>query len=228
MKAKLIIGLLLIAPLFTNAQNKNSVPNTIIGKWDVWIPGAITYVQKETKVNQVYEPGSALSQLQISADGSYQWGNSKSKLSEVRPWYADEKRLYFRIKDLKNNVYDFWYKEATDELIFLFGEVGGHAATGSRVGDKFAGKQIVKDPSSGAINQSKDLLSTKSINSNSPGKNVRFKINDKVFVLWSGGWYEAQILKYKTQKYLVRYKGWGSLYDEWVTVDRMRKEEQKP
>ncbi|HEY9341738.1 MAG TPA: agenet domain-containing protein [Hanamia sp.] len=222
MKTKLITCLLLIAQCLTYAQKKNSVPNTIVGKWDVWIPGAITYVQKESKVYQVYEPGSALSQLQIFSDGSYQWGNSKSKLSEVRPWYSDENKLYFRLKDLRNNIYDFWYKEATDELIFLFGEVGGHAATGSRIGDRFGGKKLLKDSESGA----KDLLSNQSVISKSPGKNVGFKINDKVLVLWSGSWYEAQVLKYKTPKYLVRYKGWGSLYDEWVTVDRIRKEER--
>ena len=220
MKTKLIICLLLITHCVTYAQKKNTVPNTLVGKWDVWIPGAITYTQKETKVYQVYEPGSALSQLQLHADGSYQWGNSKGKLLKVKPWYADENRVYFRIRDLRNNVYDFWYKEATDELIFLFGEVGGHAATGSRIGDKPGIKQKAADT---AI-VTKDSLSSRPVISKSPGKTVSFKVNDKVLVLWSGSWYEAQVLQYKAPQYLVRYKGWGSLYDEWVTADRMRKE----
>lgn len=225
MKTKLITCLLLIAQFHTYAQNKNSVPNTIVGKWDVWIPGAITYVQKGSQVNQVYQPGSALSQLQISTDGSFQWGNSKGKLSEVRPWYSEENRLYFRLKDLRNNIYDFWYKELTDELIFLFGEVGGHAATGSRIGDKFVGKHLSKNPQPEADYQFKDSLKNRSVNTKTTAKNIHFKINDKVMVMWSGGWYEAQILKYKSPKYLVRYKGWGSLYDEWVTIDRIKKEE---
>jgi hypothetical protein len=225
MKTKLIIYLLFIAQCSSYAQTKKAVPASIIGKWDVWIPGAITYVQKDAKVYQVYESGSAMSQLHILADGSYQWGNSKSKLTEVRPWYADENRRYFSIKDLRDNVYDFWYKEQTDELIFLFGEVGGHAATGSRIGDKLAGKPIVDKPASGTDRPYSDTLNTRRPDSKPNDNSTGFSINDKVLVSWSGSWYKAQILEYKTAKYLVRYEGWGSLYDEWVTVDRIKKEE---
>jgi hypothetical protein len=222
MKTRLIIYLVLIAQCYVNAQTKKEVPLPIVGKWDVWIPGAVTYVQKESKIYQTYEPGSAMSQLQILADGSYRWGNSKSKLSEVRPWYADENKRYFSIKDLRNNVYDFWYKETIDELIFLFGEVGGHAATGSRIGDKITGNQPSEDSALGAGKPSENSVSTLLIDSKSTGKSAQFTINDKVMVLWSGSWYKAQILEYKTPKYLVRYEGWGALYDEWVTADRIK------
>lgn len=226
MKTKLIICLLFIAQFSCYAQTKRAVPASIIGKWDVWIPGAITYVHKDASVYQVYESGSAMSQLHIAADGSYKWGNSESKLIEVRPWYADENRRYFSIKDLRDNVYDFWYKEQTDELVFLFGEVGGHAATGSRIGgDKLAEKPIVDKLAPGTDKQYTDAPNTQQRDSKSNGKSASLSINDKVLVLWSGSWYKAQILEYKTEKYLVRYDGWGSLYDEWVTIDRIKKVE---
>jgi hypothetical protein len=225
MKTKLIIYLLFVAQFSSYAQTKKVVPPSITGKWDVWIPGAITYLQKDASVYQVYESGSAMSQLHIAADGSYQWGNSKSKLTEVKPWYADENRRYFSIKDLRDNVYDFWYKEQTDELVFLFGEVGGHAATGSRVGDKLAGKNTVDKPAPSTGKAYTDALKTPIPDSKPKDKSTGFSVNDKVLVLWSGSWYKAQILEYKTSKYLVRYEGWGALYDEWVTVDKIKKAE---
>lgn len=216
---------MLIAQCFAIAQTKKNIPASIVGKWDVWIPGAVTYQQKGSDIYQVYEPGSAMSQLQISADGSFKWGNRKGKLTEVRPWYAEESKRYFSVKDLRDNSYDFWYKESTDELIFLFGEVGGHAATGSRIGDKVASKQVTEKPKSDVQKPSEHSSSTQPVDTKSTDKGGNYKINDKVLVLWTGGWYKAQILEDKSPKYLVRYDGWGSLYDEWVTVDRIKKEE---
>lgn len=226
MKLKLTVCLVLIAQCVAYAQTKKSIPTSIVGAWEVWIPGAVTYHQKESKVYQVYEAGSAMSRLQISADGNFQWGNSKSKLTEVRPWYAEENKRYFSVKDLRNNVYDFWYKESADELIFLFGGVGGHAATGIRIGDKIAEKKVTEKASSEIQKPSENSSSTQQqANVKSAEKGGGFKVNDKVLVLWSGGWYKAKILEEKTPKYLVHYDGWGSLYDEWVTADRIKKEE---
>ena len=225
MKLKLTICLVIVAQFFAYSQSKKSLPASIVGTWDVWIPGAVTYLQKQSNVYQIYEPGSAMSRLHISADGSFQWGNRESKLNEVRPWYAEENKRYFSVKDLRNNVYDFWYKESTDELIFLFGEVGGHAATGSRIGDKLSIKQDFEKPDSNVQKPSDNSSSTQQSITKSIDKSGRFKVNDKVLVLWSGGWYKAEILEEKNPKFLVRYDGWGYLYDEWVTEDRIKRGE---
>lgn len=46
---------------------------------------------------------------------------------------------------------------------------------------------------------------------------------EKVEINWSGSWHKGTILETGNGKYKVRYDGWGSLYDEWISADRLRK-----
>ncbi|MGV6945186.1 agenet domain-containing protein [Sphingobacterium kyonggiense] len=224
MKTKMMISILLIplCYLLSNAQVKN-LPTTITGSWDVWIPGAVTYHQKSDAIYQRYEPGAAMRTLKINNKGSFEWGNSKGSLQEVRPWYAEDSKRYFRIQDLSKNTYDLWYKESTDELILLFGEVGGHAATGTRIGKRKIEDAKPKEKPKPIINDQK--VNSKPKEKESQNSNT-YQINDKVEVIWSSAWYQATVLEVKDGKYLIRYDGWGKLYDEWVIPDRIRRKKQ--
>lgn len=224
MKTKLMISFLLIplCYLLSHGQVKN-LPTTIIGSWDVWIPGAVTYQQKTDALYQRYEPGAAMRTLKINNKGSFEWGNSKGSLQEVRPWYAEENKRYFRIQDLSKNTYDLWYKESTDELIFLFGEVGGHAATGTRIGKK--DKEDVKPKENPKPINNDQKINPKPQEKGLPNSKT-YQVHDKVEVIWSSTWYHATILEIKDGKYLIRYDGWGKLYDEWVNPDRIRRKNQ--
>lgn len=179
----------------------------VSGEWEVWIPGAVTYLAKDDAVYRQYTPGATMNRLQVRADGSYQWGEVKGKLKTVNPWYAQEGVTYYRVEDKSKNTYDFWYKKETDQLIFLFGEVGGHAATGSRWG------------STKTETPSKTSPVRKETKSNAKAK---FQAGQTVEILWSGSWYKGKILEVKYGKYKVHYEGWGSSWDEWVEEERLR------
>ncbi|MVZ60570.1 Tudor-knot domain-containing protein [Sphingobacterium humi] len=239
MKAKLLTWLWLWAAVSLYGQTGAiNLPNAILGTWDVWIPGAITYEAKGAEVYQRYQPGSAMSQLQIDKDGTYRWGKYSHKIEEVRPWYEEEGKRYFRILDLRKNSYDFWYKESADALIILFGEVGGHAATGTRIGNgKTTAAEKLPTQETIAVAPAKPGYPTavktqpqadkptseKQPTKNGKSKQAAFKLKENVEVLWSGAWYKAQIIEINAPKYKVTYTGWGSLYDEWVTADRIKK-----
>lgn len=47
-------------------------------------------------------------------------------------------------------------------------------------------------------------------------------VGEKAEVSWSGGWYNATVLEIGEGRYKIRYDGWGSEWDEWVTPSRMR------
>lgn len=171
----------------------------VAGEWEVWIPGAVTYTAKDEKVYRQYSPGAAMNKLAIKKDGTYTWGELNGKLEVVRPWYAAADKYYYRLRDQRSNSYDFWYKKETDQLVLLFGEVGGHAATGYRWG-KTDIAPVAQAPT--------------------------FEIKQKVEILWSGTWYKGSILDFKNGKYKVTYTGWGSTYDEWVEPEHIRKMER--
>jgi len=50
-----------------------------------------------------------------------------------------------------------------------------------------------------------------------------WKKGDKLQVKSSSTWYKASILEVKGTKYKIHYDGWSDSWDEWVTVDRMKK-----
>ena len=207
-----------------NAQNKKTVNKQssaarstvdpqIFGAWDVWISGAVTYTATETAVYRNYSHGSAMNCLVIDKGGAYKWGEKSGKLAEVRPWHAQEGRKYYRISDLKGNEYDFWYDRSKDKLIVLFGEVGGHAATGTRLdrAKQMAASKTPVTTSQAPTNLKKD----------SNGQN-KFSVGQKVTIEWKGQWYKGTVLELKDGKYKVNYDGWGTLYDEWVEPARIK------
>lgn len=182
------------APLVANP----GAPETAIaGSWDVWIPGAVMYSSDGSNIYQHYQAGAAMNRLEITADGRYRWGGRSGRLEEVRPWHHQPGRRYYRLLHPSGGEYEF-YRAPDDRLIVLFGGVGGHAATGTRIdGSNAAGK-----PPTGASG------------GYAPGA--------RVSVEWSGRWYQAQILQAKDGRYLVRYDGYGSNWDEWVPPSRIR------
>lgn len=182
------------APLVANP----GVPEAAIaGSWDVWIPGAVMYSTDGRNVYQHYQPGAAMNRLEIAADGRYRWGGRSGRLEEVRPWHHQPGRRYYRLLHPSGGEYEF-YRAPDDRLIVLFGGVGGHAATGTRLG----GSTTAAAPPASASG------------AYAPGARVN--------VEWSGRWYPAQILQARDGRYLVRYDGYGSNWDEWVPPSRIR------
>jgi len=48
------------------------------------------------------------------------------------------------------------------------------------------------------------------------------KVNEKIQIESSGAWYNGKILEVKGDQYLVTYDDWGSSWDEWVGMDRIK------
>lgn len=165
----------------------------IIGTWDVWIPGSVYYLSDGRRVSQHYQPGAAMNRLEIAADSRYRWGERNGRLEEVQPWHHQPGRRYFRIVHASGNEYEFYYGDG-DKLVLLFGGVGGHAATGTRLGGGAAPATAAKSPAAGS----------------------------KVEVKWGNAWYPGRILRADGGRYLVSYDGYGSNWDEWVDATRIR------
>ena len=182
------------APLVANPGAPEAA---IAGSWDVWIPGAVMYSSDGRNVYQHYQAGAAMNRLEIAADGRYRWGGRSGRLEEVRPWHHQPGRRYYRLLHPSGGEYEF-YRAPDDRLIVLFGGVGGHAATGTRLGGNSAAA-APPAAASGAY---------------APGA--------RVTVEWSGRWYPAQILQTRDGRSLVRYDGYGSNWDEWVPPGRIR------
>lgn len=49
-----------------------------------------------------------------------------------------------------------------------------------------------------------------------------YQVGQAVKVQWKGSWYNAHILAIKSGKYLIKYDDYGSEWNEWVAVGRMR------
>ncbi|WP_210412708.1 MBT domain-containing protein [Luteimonas granuli] len=168
----------------------------IIGKWEVWIPGAVQYLADGRAVYQQYQPGAAMNQLEIARDGSYRWGGQRGRLEEVRPWHHQPGRRYYRVRRANGDEFEFYHADDGDRLIVLFGGVGGHAATGTRLAG--GGLQAA------------------------PGATRTFRAGERVEVDWSGRWYPAQVRKVDGGRYLIGYDGYDSSWDEWVPPARIR------
>lgn len=176
--------------------NPGPVDARIVGAWDVWIPGAVYYSSDGRQVYQHYQPGAAMNRLDITADGRYRWGSRSERLEEVRPWHHQSGRRYYRIAHASGTEYDFHYGDG-DKLVVLFGGVGGHAATGTRL--------------AGSGNDH-----------STPASAASFAPGAQVEVEWNGRWFPARILKVDGGRYLVSYDGYGSNWDEWVAPARAR------
>lgn len=225
-KWSLFIALLVCTSFLAHGTkiNQNNL-GRIVGDWDVWIPGAVSHVTSETRIYSVYQPGAAMNRLSIKSNGQYTWGEKSGSLKKVTPWYADPAKSYYQVEDIRGNTYDFWYKSESDELILLFGEVGGMAATGTRWGltadqgktqpatdqDK---KESATDQDKNG--QTKDQAQEKTTDS-------PFQVGDAVEIDWSGMWYKGTVKEVASGKYKVHYEGWSDTYDEWVGPERLRK-----
>ena len=206
--------------------------NRFVGEWEVWIPGAINYTSRDAAVYQVYTPGAPMNRLVIKTNGKYIWGDRQGSLKKVDPWYAQPGRDYYRISDKPGNTYDFWYNTETDQLVVLFGEVGGHAATGSRwkgsrpEHDDVSGSDTTQathpEAEAGPHETAGHVPSATPDQGKSPTANS-YVVGEQVEILWSGGWYKGTVLEIDKAKYKVHYTEWGSLYDEWVEAARLRK-----
>ncbi|HEX5581138.1 MAG TPA: hypothetical protein VFX39_06130 [Gemmatimonadaceae bacterium] len=181
------------------------IDRRLVGAWDVWISGAVTYRTDGRAVYQRYEPGAAMNRLQISADGRYQWGDRKGRLVEVQPWHAQEGRRYWRIANAQGTEYEFYYADG-DKLVVLFGGVGGHAATGTRL----SGSPGATSASGGASAASS------------------FAAGDRVEIEWSGRWFGGRIVRADKGRYLVSYDGYDRSWDEWVAPARLRRPAAAP
>ncbi|WP_081942210.1 agenet domain-containing protein [Spirochaeta lutea] len=49
-----------------------------------------------------------------------------------------------------------------------------------------------------------------------------FETGDEVEIEYYGSWFAGEIIQSKEERYLVRYHGWDSSYDEWVSRNRLR------
>lgn len=229
--------LLLVAACLQTERGKSQDLKQFTGAWEVWIPGAINYTSRDAQVYRTYTPGAAMNRLTINGDGKYVWGNKQGTLKQVEPWYAQEGRDYYRISDKKGNTYDFWYNTDTDQLVVLFGEVGGHAATGSRWGVTNSKETVAESTTDQLVQHEtghRRDVPKQEVHESSQSKDhggatgeTLYIIGEKVDILWSGGWYHGTVLEINNGKYKVNYEGWGSLYDEWVQADRLRKSSKK-
>ena len=104
----------------------------LAGTWDLWVPGGIWYSSDGASVYRNYTPGAAVNRLSIGADGSYRWGGFGGRLTEVRPWFAQEGQRYFAVQMDAKNRYMARLDPEDGKLRLFFWGVGGHAATGTR------------------------------------------------------------------------------------------------
>lgn len=176
----------------------------VVGAWDVWIPGSVYYLSDGRRVTGHYQPGAAMNRLEIAADGGYRWGTRRGRLEEVLPWHAQPGRRYYRVAHASGDEYEFHHGDG-DTLVVLFGGVGGHAATGTRLAG--AGPATTTAPASRPA-------PTAGSHGPAAGAHVR--------ILWSGSWYPGRVLRVDGDRYLVSYDGYGSSWDEWVDASRLR------
>jgi len=54
---------------------------------------------------------------------------------------------------------------------------------------------------------------------------LKYSVGSKVEILWSGSWYKGEILEVNNDKYKIHYDGYGSAFDEWVSSERLRKQD---
>jgi hypothetical protein len=209
-------------------RNAGPVDSRIVGAWDVWIAGAVTYSTDGRAIYQQYSPGAAMNRLEIGRDGAYQWGSKRGRLVEVRPWHAQDGRRYFQAAHANGTEYDFYYKDGDDKLVVLFGGVGGHAASGTRLGGSAPAAPDKTRPAPGGATTPTTPATAVSAMS---GKNAPARTDDlcsairpgqKVQVSSGGQWYASTVIEGGRGTYKVRYDGWGSAWDEWVAPSRIR------
>ena len=53
----------------------------------------------------------------------------------------------------------------------------------------------------------------------------KYSEGSKVEILWSGSWYKGEVLEVNNDKYKIHYDGYGNAFDEWVTSERLKKQD---
>jgi hypothetical protein len=106
----------------------------LVGTWELWVPGGVWYSSDGLTVYRNYTPGAVMNRLSIRADGGYRWGDHEGRLVEIRPWFAQEGDRYFAVAMDTSNRYMARWDGSQKRLLLFFWGVGGHAATGTRIG----------------------------------------------------------------------------------------------
>ena len=114
------------------AATDSGLPHGMAGTWDIWISSGIVHRTDGLRTEQLLIPGAAMNLLRIAADGSYQWGNQRSRLQEIAPWFAQPGQRYFAVRQNADNQYIARFDAHTDKLNLFFWDVGGLAASGTR------------------------------------------------------------------------------------------------
>jgi|GEM_PF-1653023 len=113
-------------------QPQGKVPAGMVGRWNLWVPGGIWYSTDGSRIYRNYTQGAAMNSLTIRANGTYNWGETAGRLTEIRPWFAQPGERYFAVQLDANLKYMARHDAAKGKLDLLFWGVGGHAATGTR------------------------------------------------------------------------------------------------
>ncbi len=113
-------------------QPQGKVPAGMVGRWNLWVPGGIWYSTDGSRIYRNYTQGAAMNSLTIRANGTYSWGETTGRLTEIRPWFAQPGERYFAVQLDANLKYMARHDAAKGKIDLLFWGVGGHAATGTR------------------------------------------------------------------------------------------------
>lgn len=192
---------------FTTISLGQKLPmKEIIGQWDVVNQDAETSKTNDQKLTQTNTPSEATNRLVIKPNGKYTWGVQSGSLETVKPNYAEEGKIYYRISDAKKSTFDFWYKSETDELILLSGKNGKHLATAKRLGR------------ASTVNYN----STNSKGVKAQNTTNQYQVGQNVWVEKSETWLDGRILEIQDKKYKVRYENGENSSEEWVEADRLK------
>lgn len=184
----------------------------LAGTWELWVPGGVWYQNDGRAIYRRYTPGAAMNRLEIARNGTFTWAGRRGRLVEVRPWHAQAGVRYYQLPHPGGGTYDLYLctgaaaetlcRGSEGKVMLLFGDVGGHAATGTRIGE--TGSSSRSNPAS------------------DESARAAFRAGQRVQVLWNGTWYRARILQVGRGRYRVHYEGWADMWDEWVPIDRVR------
>ncbi|NOJ78423.1 hypothetical protein HNV28_08720 [Myxococcus xanthus] len=113
-------------------QPQGKVPAGMVGRWNLWVPGGIWYSTDGSRIYRNYTQGAAMNTLTIRANGTYSWGGTTGRLTEIRPWFAQPGERYFAVQLDADLKYMARHDAGKGKIDLFFWGVGGHAATGTR------------------------------------------------------------------------------------------------
>ncbi|QDE89264.1 hypothetical protein BHS06_10025 [Myxococcus xanthus] len=113
-------------------QPQGKVPAGMVGRWNLWVPGGVWYSADGSRIYRNYTQGAAMNTLTIRANGTYGWGGTTGRLTEIRPWFAQPGERYFAVQLDADLKYMARHDAGKGKVDLFFWGVGGHAATGTR------------------------------------------------------------------------------------------------